>query len=102
MYSRIIEQILHGSGRSDLIEHINHMGPQEWHKTSLKIVNTNPMLGEAFLSMAKPPNTEHTPSGYQRMYISKPNKPRTYVLYQRIHYPMQKSPTYAKRFKRNN
>jgi hypothetical protein len=28
------------------------MGPQEWYKTSLKIMNTNPMLGEAFRSMA--------------------------------------------------
>jgi hypothetical protein len=35
-----------------LTEHINNMGPQEWNKTSLKIANTNPMLGEAFRSMA--------------------------------------------------
>jgi hypothetical protein len=28
------------------------MGPQEWHKTGLRIRTTNPMLGEAFQSMA--------------------------------------------------
>jgi hypothetical protein len=52
MFSRIIVQILHRSGRPDLTEHINHMGPQEWYKISSKIMNTNPMLGEAFRSMA--------------------------------------------------
>jgi hypothetical protein len=51
-YSHIIEQILSRSGRPDLIEHINKMGPQEWIKTSLKIANTSPMLGEAFKYMA--------------------------------------------------
>jgi hypothetical protein len=45
-------QILQGAGRPDLPEHINNMGPREWHKTSLRIRNTNPMLGEAFQSMA--------------------------------------------------
>jgi hypothetical protein len=45
MFSRIITQILQGSGRPALTEHINHMGPQEWYKTSQKIMNTNPMLG---------------------------------------------------------
>jgi hypothetical protein len=29
------------------------MGPLEWHKTGLRIRNTNPMLGEAFQSMTK-------------------------------------------------
>ncbi len=53
IFSRIIMQILQGAGRPDLLEHINNMGPREWHKTSLRIMNTNPMLGEAFQSMAK-------------------------------------------------
>ncbi len=52
IFSRINMQILQGAGRPDLAEHINNMGPQEWHKTSLRIRNTNPMLGEAFQSMA--------------------------------------------------
>jgi hypothetical protein len=52
MFSHIIMQILQGAGRPDLTEHINHMCLHEWHKTSLKIMNTNPMLGEAFQSMA--------------------------------------------------
>jgi hypothetical protein len=52
IFSRIITQILQGAGRPDLLEHINNMGPREWHKTSLRIRNTNPMLGEAFQSMA--------------------------------------------------
>jgi hypothetical protein len=51
-YSLIIEQILSGSGRPDLTEHINRMGPQEWMRTSTKIANISPMLSEAFKSMA--------------------------------------------------
>jgi hypothetical protein len=46
-------QILQRAGRPDLTEHINSMGPREWHKTSLKIKDTNPMLSESFQSMAK-------------------------------------------------
>ncbi len=53
IFSCLILQILHGAGRPDILEHVNNMGPQEWHKTSLRIRNTNPMLGEAFQSMAK-------------------------------------------------
>ncbi len=53
IFSRIIFQILQGAGRPDLLEHVNNMGPQEWHKTSLRIRNTNSMLSEAFRSMAK-------------------------------------------------
>jgi hypothetical protein len=52
-FSRIIVQILQRAGRPDLTEHINSMGPLEWHKTSLKIKDTNPMLSESFQSMAK-------------------------------------------------
>jgi hypothetical protein len=51
IFSRIITQILLRAGRLDLTEHINSMGPREWHKTSLKIRDTNPMLSEAFQSM---------------------------------------------------
>jgi hypothetical protein len=51
-YSCIIEQILRRSGRPDLSEHINKMGPQEWMKTSSKIVKVSPILGEAFKLMA--------------------------------------------------
>ncbi len=51
-YSRINEQVLSRAGRPDLNEHVNRMGPQEWIKTSTKISNVNPMLGEAFKSMA--------------------------------------------------
>jgi hypothetical protein len=46
-------QILQRAGRPNLTEHINSMGPREWHKTSLKIKDTNPMLSESFQSMAK-------------------------------------------------
>jgi hypothetical protein len=51
-YSCIIEQILRSSGRPDLTEHINKMEPQEWIKTSSKIITVSPMLGEAFKSIA--------------------------------------------------
>ncbi len=51
-YTRIIEQVLSGAGRLDLNEHVNRMGPGEWMKDSTKIRNVNPLLGEAFKSMA--------------------------------------------------
>jgi hypothetical protein len=53
IFSRIIMQILQEAGRPDLQRHINTMGPLEWHKTGLRIRNTNPMLGETFQPMAK-------------------------------------------------
>jgi hypothetical protein len=52
IFTCIIEQILNNSGRPNLADHINTMGPQEWMKTSARIENINPMLGEAFKSMA--------------------------------------------------
>ncbi len=52
VFTCIIEQILNNSGRPNLADHINTMGPQEWMKTSARIGNVNPMLGEAFKSMA--------------------------------------------------
>jgi hypothetical protein len=52
IFSRIITQILQRSGRPDLLEHINKMGPQEWQKTGQRISTINPMLGESFQSMA--------------------------------------------------
>jgi hypothetical protein len=52
-YTHIIQQVLSGAGRPDLNEHVSRMGPGEWMKTSTKIRNVNPMLGDAFQSMAK-------------------------------------------------
>jgi hypothetical protein len=51
-YSRIILQVVSRAGRPDLNEQVKRMGSQEWTKTSTKISNVNPMLGEAFKSMA--------------------------------------------------
>ncbi len=50
-YTSIIEQVLSGAGRPDLNEHVSKIGPGEWMKTSTKISNVNPMLGNAFQSM---------------------------------------------------
>jgi hypothetical protein len=52
IYSTIIEQILSRAGRPTLTEHINKKGHQEWMKTSARIAGVNPMLAEAFKSMA--------------------------------------------------
>ncbi len=51
-YTHVIEQVLRRAGRPDLNKHVNKMGPGEWMKTSTKISNVNPMLREAFKSMA--------------------------------------------------
>jgi hypothetical protein len=52
IFTNIIERILTDSGRPNLADHVNTMGPQEWMKTSVKIESVNPMLSEAFKSMA--------------------------------------------------
>jgi hypothetical protein len=52
-YTHIIQQVLSRAGRPALNEHVSRMGPEEWMKTSTKIRNVIPILGEAFQPMAK-------------------------------------------------
>jgi hypothetical protein len=50
-FCRSIEAV-RTAGRPDRFKHVSKMGTREWIKTSVRINSINPMLGEAFKSVA--------------------------------------------------